>query len=84
MDAILWDMDGTLINSTAAADKTYELFVTKHNIASEGHPHVSGREGCIPCISVRWSAWLTCFVLRFRRAFGWSTACANGSRQLLM
>jgi len=39
VDAILWDMDGTLINSTPAADKTYQLFCEKHNIDQSGHPH---------------------------------------------
>jgi len=40
VDAILFDMDGTLIDSTPVADLTYKQFVETHKIENTGHLHV--------------------------------------------
>jgi len=40
VDAILFDMDGTLIDSTPVADMTYKQFVETHRIENTGHLHV--------------------------------------------
>ncbi|KAK9899196.1 HAD-like protein [Cystobasidium minutum MCA 4210] len=39
VEAILFDMDGTLIDSTAAVTKTYLDFCHAHGIEVTGHPH---------------------------------------------
>jgi beta-phosphoglucomutase-like phosphatase (HAD superfamily) len=43
VEAVLFDMDGTLIDSTAAVTKTYLDFCHAHDIEVTGHPHVRGR-----------------------------------------
>lgn len=40
VDAILFDMDGTLIDSTPVADLTYQQFVQRHTLENTGHLHV--------------------------------------------
>lgn len=40
VEAILFDMDGTLVDSTAAVNKTYVDFCHAHGIEVTGHPHV--------------------------------------------
>jgi len=40
VDAILFDMDGTLIDSTPVADLTYQQFVERHTLENTGHLHV--------------------------------------------
>lgn len=39
-DGILFDMDGTLIDSIPAVTKTYLDFCETHGIEVTGHPHV--------------------------------------------
>lgn len=45
VEAILFDMDGTLVDSTAAVTKTYLDFCKAHGIEVTGHPHVR----CVLC-----------------------------------
>lgn len=40
VEAILFDMDGTLVDSTAAVNKHYLDFCHAHSIEVTGHPHV--------------------------------------------
>lgn len=57
VDAILFDMDGTLIDSTPVADLTYTQFVQRHGLESTGHLHVSFSLLSIDLWSL-WAAWL--------------------------
>jgi beta-phosphoglucomutase-like phosphatase (HAD superfamily) len=40
VDAILYDMDGTLVDSTPAAEYTYAKLCEEHGIENKGHAHV--------------------------------------------
>lgn len=43
VDAILFDMDGTLVDSTAAVNETYIKFCKEHVFEITSHPHVRGQ-----------------------------------------
>lgn len=47
IEAFLFDMDGTLVDSIRAVERTYIDFCNANGIEATGHPHV--RMGLLTC-----------------------------------